>query len=84
MKKFIRIFALLVLALGVLLAVAFQASAPAPPPADSESARRLAAGPLPVAAVDRTFVDRSRATDARSSPSTSPSRRAAKTRSRAI
>jgi len=64
MKKFIRIFALLVLALGVLLAVAFQASAPAPPPADSESARRLAAGPLPVAAVDRTFVDRSRATDA--------------------
>jgi predicted dienelactone hydrolase len=51
---------LLVLALG--LAAAYYARAPEPPPAGSESARRLAPGPLPVATSDHTFVDRSRPT----------------------
>ena len=61
--KIARILAVLTLVLGVSLAVAYRASAPEPPPADSESARRLASGPLPFASVDRTFVDRSRATN---------------------
>ena len=64
MKRVARIFAALVLALGVSLVVAYRASAPEPPPAGSESARLLAAGPLTVASVDHTFVDRSRATNA--------------------
>ena len=64
MKKIARILAALALTLGISLAVGYRASAPEPPPADSESARRLASGPLPVASADRTFVDRSRATHA--------------------
>ncbi|HVN40179.1 MAG TPA: hypothetical protein VMW19_18615 [Myxococcota bacterium] len=64
MKKAVRIFAALVIALAASLAVAYRASAPTPPPAGSESARRLAPGPLPVASVDRTLVDHSRATNA--------------------
>jgi predicted dienelactone hydrolase len=62
--KIARILGVLLLALAALLAAAFFARAPEPPAAGSESARRLAAGPLPVASVDRTFVDRSRPTDA--------------------
>ena len=62
--KLARIVVGLVLALAVLLGTAFLASAPEPPPAGSESARRLAPGPLPVGTVDRVFVDRSRPTDA--------------------
>jgi len=62
--QIVRILGVLVLALAVFLAGAFFASAPQPPPAGSESARRLAMGPLPVASLDRTFVDRSRPTDA--------------------
>jgi len=62
--QIVRILGVLVLALAVFLAGAFFASAPQPPPAGSESARRLAMGPLPVVSLDRTFVDRSRATDA--------------------
>jgi predicted dienelactone hydrolase len=64
MKRVVRIVAAVLLALGVSLAVAYRASAPEPPPGGSESARRLAPGPLAVASVDRTFVDRSRTTDA--------------------
>jgi predicted dienelactone hydrolase len=64
MKKVFRILAGLGVALGLLLAFAHCASAPEPPQEGSESARRLAPGPLPVASVDHTFVDRSRATDA--------------------
>jgi predicted dienelactone hydrolase len=62
--QIVRILGVLVLALAVFLAGAFFASAPQPPPAGSESARRLAMGPLPVASLDRAFVDRSRPTDA--------------------
>jgi predicted dienelactone hydrolase len=62
--QIVRILGVLVLALAVFLAGAFFASAPRPPPAGSESARRLAMGPLPVASLDRAFVDRSRPTDA--------------------
>jgi predicted dienelactone hydrolase len=54
----------LVLALAAVLAVAFACTAPAPPAAGSESARRLAPGPLPVASSDAIFVDASRPTDA--------------------
>jgi predicted dienelactone hydrolase len=64
MKRLFRVLAAIVLALGISLAVGYRASAPEPPPDGSESARRLAAGPQAVASVDRTFVDRSRATDA--------------------
>jgi dienelactone hydrolase len=62
--KIVRILGVLVIGLAVLLAGAFLARAPEPPPAGSESARRLAAGPLPVGTADRTFVDRSRPTAA--------------------
>jgi dienelactone hydrolase len=62
--KIARILGVLVLGLAVLLAGAFVARAPEPPAAGSESARRLAGGPLPVGTADRTFVDRSRPTDA--------------------
>ncbi len=54
----------LALALAAVLAVAFACRAPAPPAAGSESARRLAPGPHPVAKSDTTFVDASRPTDA--------------------
>jgi predicted dienelactone hydrolase len=64
MKRTARIVAALVIALATSLGVAYRASAPVPPPAGSESARLLDPGPLPVASVDRTFVDRSRATNA--------------------
>jgi dienelactone hydrolase len=60
--KIVRILGVLVLALGALLAGMYYARAPEPPPEGSESARRLAAGPLPVGSADRTFVDRSRPT----------------------
>jgi predicted dienelactone hydrolase len=60
--KIVRILGILVLALAALLAGAYYARAPEPPPAGSESARRLAPGPLAVGSVDRTFVDRSRPT----------------------
>jgi dienelactone hydrolase len=53
---------LVLLALG--LAGAYFARAPEPPPAGSESARRLAPGPLPIASRDHTFVDTSRPTAA--------------------
>lgn len=62
--KIARILAVFVLALAALAAGAFVASAPEPPAAGSESARRLAPGPLPVGSLDRTLVDRSRPTDA--------------------
>ncbi len=62
--KIVRILGVFVLALAVLLAGAFFASAPPPPPAGSESARRLAPGPLAVGSSDRRFVDASRRTDA--------------------
>src|SRR5512146_1948896 len=64
MKRTVRILAALGIALATSLGVAYRASAPVPPPAGSESARLLGPGPLPVASVDRTFVDRSRATSA--------------------
>ncbi len=50
--------------LAALLAAAWLRAAPEPPVAGSESARRLAAGPLPVGSSDHTFVDTSRATNA--------------------
>ena len=50
----------LVLALGVFVAVRFAATAPEPPPPASESAQRLAPGPLRVGRADHTFVDPSR------------------------
>jgi predicted dienelactone hydrolase len=61
--KIARILGVLVLLIAALLAGAFFARAPEPPASGSESARRLSAGPLPVATADRTFVDRSRPTD---------------------
>jgi predicted dienelactone hydrolase len=61
--KIARILAVFALVLAVLAAGAFVASAPEPPPSGSESARRLAPGPLPVGSADRSFVDRSRPTD---------------------
>jgi predicted dienelactone hydrolase len=60
----LRILGLLVLAIVLSLALVFVARAPEPPPAASESARRLAPGPLPVGSADYTFVDRSRPTAA--------------------
>jgi dienelactone hydrolase len=62
--KIVRILGILVLALVVLLAGLYLVRAPEPPPAASESARRLAPGPLRVGSADRTFVDRSRPTAA--------------------
>lgn len=62
--KIVRILGILVLALVVVLVGVFVAHAPEPPPADSESARRLVPGPLPVGSADRTLVDRSRPTAA--------------------
>jgi predicted dienelactone hydrolase len=77
--KIARILAVFALALAVFLAGAFMASAPEPPPAGSESARRLAPGPLPVASADRTFVDRSRPTDANGDFAGAPERTLAAT-----
>jgi dienelactone hydrolase len=62
--KFARILGVFVLALAVFLAGTFCARAPRPPPAGSESARRLEPGPLAVGSADRRFVDPSRRTDA--------------------
>jgi predicted dienelactone hydrolase len=62
--KVLRWFAALLLVLAAVLGGAFLASAPEPPPAGSESARRLAPGPLPVGSSDYVFVDTSRPTDA--------------------
>jgi predicted dienelactone hydrolase len=62
--KIVRILGLLVILVAALLTGAFYASAPEPPPAASESARRLAAGPAPVGAAERIFVDHSRPTAA--------------------
>jgi predicted dienelactone hydrolase len=74
MKRVARIFAALVLAVGVSLVVAYRAGAPVPPPDGSESARLLAPGPLAVASADRTFVDRSRATNANGEYAGAPER----------
>lgn len=62
--KALRILAGLGLALALLLASAWLASAPEPPPVGSESERRLAPGPLRVGWADQRFVDRSRSTGA--------------------
>jgi predicted dienelactone hydrolase len=62
--RILRWLAGLVLVLSAVLGVAFLASAPEPPAAGSESARRLAPGPLPVGSSDHVFVDTSRPTDA--------------------
>jgi dienelactone hydrolase len=62
--KALRILAASVLALALLLGVAFLAKAPRPPPAGSESARGLEPGPLAVGSAERIFVDPSRPTDA--------------------
>jgi dienelactone hydrolase len=58
-----RILLFLALLVAIWTAGAFMAIAPEPP-RGGESERRLAPGPLPVASADRTFVDRSRPTDA--------------------
>ena len=60
--KIARILALALVVLATGLAIAYLARAPQPPPAGSESARRLEPGPLRVGSVDRRFVDRSRPT----------------------
>jgi len=54
----------LALVLAAVVGVAWLRSAPAPPAAGSESARRLAPGPLPAGSSEHRFVDRSRATAA--------------------
>lgn len=56
--------AVLAVALAAALGVAWLRSAPEPPAAGSESARRLEPGPLPVGSAERRFVDASRPTDA--------------------
>ena len=53
----------LALVLAAVLGVAWIARAPEPPAAGSESARRLAPGPLAVGSSDHVFVDASRPTD---------------------
>jgi predicted dienelactone hydrolase len=73
--KILRILGVLLLGLALLLGAAFLAKAPEPPAADSESARRLAPGPLPVASVDRSFVDASRPTAANGDFPGAPERR---------
>ncbi|MEN8162249.1 MAG: hypothetical protein ABFS41_19415, partial [Myxococcota bacterium] len=50
--------------LAAVLGVAWLRAAPEPPAEGSESARRLAAGPLAVGSSDHTLVDQTRATDA--------------------
>ena len=65
----------LALVLAAVLGVAFLRCAPEPPAAGSESARRLAPGPLPVGSSDRTFVDVSRPTDANGDFPGAPERR---------
>ena len=72
--KIVRILAGLLVALGLLLAFAQCASAPQLPREGSESARRLAPGPLAVGSVDHTFVDRSRATNANGDYAGAPER----------
>ncbi len=72
--KIVRILAGLALGLALLLGIAFRASAPEPPPAGSESARRLGPGPLEVESVDRRFVDGSRRTDANGTFAGAPER----------
>jgi predicted dienelactone hydrolase len=62
--KFMRWLGLVAVLLAAGLGVAWLRAAPEPPAAASESARRLAAGPLAVGTSDHTFVDTSRATDA--------------------
>ena len=49
--------------LSAVLGVAWLRAAPEPPAEGSESARRLAAGPLPVGRTDHTFVDPTRKTN---------------------
>ena len=73
--KFLRILGGLVLGLALLLGLAFLAKAPEPPPVGSESARRLAPGPLPVASADRSVVDASRPTAANGDFPGAPERR---------
>jgi predicted dienelactone hydrolase len=62
--RVLRWLAGLVIVLAAALGVAFLASAPEPPAPGSESARRLAPGPLPVGSSEHVFVDTSRPTDA--------------------
>jgi dienelactone hydrolase len=62
--KVLRWLAGLVLALAAVLGAVFLAKAAEPPAARSESARRLAPGPLPVGSSDHIFVDAARPTDA--------------------
>jgi predicted dienelactone hydrolase len=59
-----RILAVLALGLAVFVAGVFVSSAARPPPAGSESARRIEPGPLPAASSDHRFVDRARPTAA--------------------
>jgi predicted dienelactone hydrolase len=61
--------------LAALLGGAFLLGAAEPPASGSESARRLALGPLPVGSSDHTFVDASRATDANGDFPGAPERR---------
>lgn len=71
MKKLLLLFLLLAAGLGWLLA----SSRPPALPAASESARRLAPGPLPVAQLPLALVDRSRATAANGAFEGAPARR---------
>jgi predicted dienelactone hydrolase len=73
--KVLRILAGLVLVLAAVLGVAWLAKAPEPPPAGSESERRLAPGPLAVGTLERSFVDRSRPTDPNGDFAGAPERR---------
>ncbi|TMA33683.1 MAG: hypothetical protein E6J87_09445 [Deltaproteobacteria bacterium] len=68
-----------VLLVGIVAAAIFTALAPELPPAGSESARRLAVGPLAVASLDRRFVDRSRPTAANGDFAGAPERTLATT-----
>lgn len=77
--KTVRILAGVAAALALLLAGAFFASAPEPMPAASESARRLAPGPHAVASAERTFVDRTRPTEANGDFTGAPERTLAAT-----
>lgn len=74
MRRMGWMLGLLVFLVGGLSGTAWFATAPHGPAAGTESARRLEAGPHPVASVDRVFVDASRPTAANGDYAGAPSR----------